>query len=53
MFTIVFNFLGVFASVLDACFKCFIRLLVYVATIASGCFKSRLSVADEMRVESG
>ena len=34
-------FLGVFASVSNACFKCFICLLLYVASVASGCFKSR------------
>jgi hypothetical protein len=28
MFTIVFKFSGVFASVLDACFKCFICILL-------------------------
>jgi hypothetical protein len=43
-------FLGVFTSVLDACFKCFICLLSYVATVASGCFKSRSGVAHGIRV---
>jgi hypothetical protein len=33
-----------FASVLEACFKCFICLQTYVATVASRCFKSRLDV---------
>ena len=34
-------FSGVFASISDACFKCFICLQTYVASVASGCFKSR------------
>jgi hypothetical protein len=34
-----------FLSVSFACFKCFICLQTYVASIASECFKSRLSVA--------
>ena len=34
-------FLMFFSSVSEACFKCFICLLLYVASIASGCFKSR------------
>ena len=46
-------FLGIFASVLDICFKCFIDLLLYVATVAYVCFKSRSGVAHGMRVESG
>ena len=29
------------ASVLDACLKCFICLLLYVASVASGCFEIR------------
>ena len=29
------------ASVSDACLKCFICLLLYVASVASGCFKSK------------
>ena len=45
-------FLEVFASVLDACFKCFICLLLYVATVASESFKSRSGVAHRMRVGS-
>jgi hypothetical protein len=45
-------FSGVFASVSDTCFKCFIRLLLYVATIAFGCFKSKSGVAHGMRVGS-
>ena len=36
-FAIAFQvFLGIFASVLDACFKCFIFLQTYVAKISSG-----------------
>jgi len=34
----------------DACFKCFICLLLYVATVAFGYFKSRLGVAHGMDV---
>jgi hypothetical protein len=33
-------FLGVFASVSDACFKCFICLLLYIINVASECFRS-------------
>jgi hypothetical protein len=46
-------FLGIFASVVDACFKFFICFLLYIATVISGCFKSRSNVAHEMRVENG
>jgi len=54
MFAMVFKiFLGIFASVSNACFKCFICLLLYAATDTSGCFKNRSSVAYEMRVGSG
>ena len=35
-------FLDVFVSVLDACFIYFSCLLLYVAGVVSGCFKSRL-----------
>jgi hypothetical protein len=53
MFVMVFKcFSGVFTGVLDICFKCFICLGLYVATIVSGCFKSRSSVAHGMRVRS-
>jgi hypothetical protein len=38
-------FSGVFANVLDACFKCFINLQMYVASVVYGCFKSRSGVA--------
>jgi hypothetical protein len=46
-------FLGVFISVSDACFKCFICLLLYVATVAAGCFESRSSVTYRISVGSG
>ena len=42
-----------FSSVSDACFKCFICLQTYVASIAPGCFKSRSDVAHEIRVKRG
>ena len=38
-------FLGVFASVSNACFKCFIFLQTYVACVASECLKSRSIIA--------
>jgi hypothetical protein len=38
-------FKGVFASVSDACFMCFICIHTYVVSVASRCFKSRLGVA--------
>ena len=41
-----------FASVSDACFKCFICLFLYVASVASECFRSRLGVAHGMYVEA-
>jgi hypothetical protein len=42
VFYLVFKFfLGIFASVSDACFKYFIYLQTYVASVASECFKSR------------
>jgi hypothetical protein len=42
MFAIVFKcFSGVFANVSETCFKCFICLLLYVASIVSECFKTR------------
>ena len=54
MFAMVFKcFSDVFASVSDACFKCFIYLLLYVVTVASGCLSSRSGVAHGMRVGSG
>jgi hypothetical protein len=46
-------FLGIFfVSVSDSCFKCFICLLLYVAIVAFGCFKSRSGVAHENHVGS-
>jgi hypothetical protein len=54
MFAMVFKcFSCVFASVSDTYFTCFIYLLLYVATVASGCFKSRSSIAHGMRLGSG
>jgi hypothetical protein len=44
LFSSVFS--GVFASVLDVCFKCFIYLQMYVASIVSRYFKSRSGVAS-------
>jgi hypothetical protein len=45
-FLIVFKcFSDVFASVSNACFKCFICLQMYVASVASEYFKIRLGVA--------
>jgi len=38
-------FSGVFASISDACLKWFICLQMYVASVASECFKSRSGVA--------
>jgi hypothetical protein len=40
-------FSGVFTSVSDACFKCFIYLHTYVSNVASECFKSISGVAHE------
>jgi hypothetical protein len=40
----------VFISVPDACFKCFICLHIYVASVASGCFKNRPGVASLSRL---
>ena len=41
MFAMVFKcFSGVFVSVSNAYFKCFICLLLYIATVISECFKS-------------
>jgi hypothetical protein len=39
-------FLGVFASVSDACFKCFICFHTYVVIVAYECFKTRSTVAS-------
>ena len=38
-------FSGVFASVSDACFKCFICLRMHVVNVLSGCLKNRSDVA--------
>jgi hypothetical protein len=46
-------FSGIFISVLDALFKCFICVLLYVAIVSFGCFKNRPGVAHGMRVGSG
>jgi hypothetical protein len=43
----------VFSSVSEACFKCFIYLQTYVASIISRCFKSRSDIAHGIRMESG
>ena len=54
MFAMVFKcFSGVFASVSDACFKYFICLLLYVATVKSRYFKSRSRVGHRMRMGNG
>ena len=45
MFHIYFLYTYV-ASVLDACLKCFICVIFSVASVASGCFKSRSGVAS-------
>jgi hypothetical protein len=47
MFYMVFKcFSGVFASVSDAYFKCFICLQTYVASVASGCFRTKSGVTS-------
>ena len=47
VFAYVFTMISsVFASVSDACFKCFICLQTYVASVAFECFKSRLRIAS-------
>jgi hypothetical protein len=55
IFAMIFKcFLDVFASVSDTCFRCFICLFfLYIATVVSRCFKSRLSVVNRMRVGNG
>jgi hypothetical protein len=51
MFAMFFKyFSGFFLQVFQTGFIC---LLLYVATVVSGCFKSRLSVAHEIHVGSG
>ena len=47
------TFLGVFSCVSQACFKYFIYLQTYVASVASECFKSISGVAHEMHMRSG
>jgi hypothetical protein len=42
-----------FASVSDTCFKCFISLHTYVASVASGYVKSRSGVTHGMCMVSG
>ena len=44
---------GVFANALDTRFKCFIWLPLYVASVASKCFKSRTGAPNSMPVGSG
>jgi hypothetical protein len=46
-------FFRCFLSVSGVCFKCFICLFFYVASVASDCFKSRWGVTYGMRMESG
>jgi hypothetical protein len=41
-----FSSVLLFLSGLDTCFKCFICLQTYVASVVYGCFKSRSSVAS-------
>jgi hypothetical protein len=48
-----FTFSGVFLNVLEVCFKCFIYLQTYIASVVSECFKSRSGVAHGMRVGRG
>jgi hypothetical protein len=45
-------FATVFKCFQSFCFKCFTCLLLYVATVVSGCFKSRLGAAHGMYVGS-
>ena len=54
MFVIVFKcFSAPFASALDGCFKCFICLLLYVASVLSEFFKVDHVVAYRIHVGSG
>jgi hypothetical protein len=51
IFAMIFKyFFRCFASVSNTCFKCFICLLLYIATVAFGCFKSRSGVTHGMCV---
>jgi hypothetical protein len=45
-------FLGVFVSISEVCFKCFICLQTHVASVTFRCFKSRSNVVHGMRVRS-
>jgi hypothetical protein len=50
MFAMVFKcFSVVFANISEACLKCFICLLLYVASVASGRFRNR---SEECRVSA-
>jgi hypothetical protein len=50
MFAMVFKcFSSIFTSISDTCFKCFICLLLYVATVASGCTWKAAGGADNVR----
>ena len=46
-------FLGIFFKCFRRMFQVFHLCSLYVATVASGCFKSRSGVAHGMRVGSG
>jgi len=51
MFVMIFKLFSCFTSVSEACFKCFIYLQMYIASIASRYFKDRSGVANiAMRV---
>jgi hypothetical protein len=50
---IVFHIFRCFLNVLEVCFKCFIYLQTYIASVVSECFKSRSGVAHGMHVERG
>jgi hypothetical protein len=50
---VLIYFLGIFINASDTCFRCFICLLLYVATIVFGCFKSKSGVAHGIRVGRG
>jgi hypothetical protein len=47
-------FAGIFSSVSDACFKCFICLQIYVANVSSGCSKTdRMSLLGDPPAAAG
>jgi hypothetical protein len=46
VFTMILAVFRYFSSVLDAYFKCFICLHIYVVSVASRCFKSRSGVVS-------